>query len=318
METIDTGPLVHLLDHALRELPDGTELTYIDAQKIFYLTRRRLDSDNRIAQSLPVYWYVHGPMSKAVSYTLNTAKQAAVVDGETTPTAGQVYTRGDGEPPEIDDDEDLQRARAAIDAVLDEYDLSSDLDDRLREDIYIDAPYDFQRYYKFDVLPAIEEFAREHYVITHPPEEIRFRLARAEATVPSEPAFSEFGRLFSRFVTLAETYLDEVDESEKTAVETFEQLAHDAWDVFAKRVRIEVHDDAYEDTVASWELEYERARQSFDGDLRSFEATLDDQLDRFGASGSESADAHEESLRVSEDSGWGAVNSALLEGERVE
>lgn len=311
MENIDLSPLTHLIDYILETLPEGAELKYIDAQKIFYLTQQRLDSDNRVARSLPFYWYIHGPMSKAVSYTLNNAKQEGVIEGETTPTAGQVYTSGQADPPAIKEDEDLERAEEAINEVLEEYDIFSDLDQRLREDIYVDAPYDFQIYYKFEILPAIEEFAGEHYVVTHPTEEIQFRLARAEAKFPSDPAFEECRHLFSRFVTLAETYLEEMDESEKTAVETFERLANDAWELFAKRLRIEQHDEAYDDDVESWELEYKSSLQSFDSDLRTFEATLNDRYNRYDAQ-------TEDSSRVPEDSGWGVVGSALIGEHRLE
>lgn len=311
MKNVDLDPLTYLIDYVFEELPEGAELKYIDAQKIFYLTQQRLDADNRVAQSLPFYWYIHGPMSKAVSYSLNTAKQEGIIDGQTTPTAGQVYTPGQAAPPEIEEDGDLERAKEAIDEVLEEYDIFSDLDERLRDDIYVDAPYNFQLYYKFEVLPAIEEFAGEHYIVTHPPDEIQFRLARAEAKFPTDPAFNECSHLFSRFITLAETYLEEVDESEKAAVETFEQLANDAWELFAKRLRIEEHDDAYDDDIDSWKLEYNSSLQSFDSDLRSFEVTLNEQYDLYD-------DPSEESVRVSEDSAWGVVNSSLLEENRPE
>lgn len=309
MENIDLDPLTYLVDYVFGKLPEGAELKYIDAQKIFYLTQQRLDAENRVAQSLPFYWYIHGPMSKAVSYSLNSAKQNGIIEGKTTPTAGQVYTPGQTNPPAVEEDEDLQRAKEAIDEVLEEYDIFSDLDERLRDDIYVDAPYDFQLYYKFEVLPAIEEFAGEYYIVTHPPDEIQYRLARAESKLPTDPAFTEFNHLFSRFITLAETYLGSVDESEKTAVESFEQLANDAWELFAKRLRIEEHDDPYDEDVDSWELEYQSSLQSFDSDMRSFEATLNETYDRYNFS-------PEESGRVSGDSAWGVVNSSLLEQNR--
>jgi hypothetical protein len=244
-------------------------------------------------------------MSKAVSYSLNTAKQGGIIEGKTTPTAGQVYTQGQSNPPEVDKDKDLEQAEKAIGEVLEEYDIFSDLDERLQDDIYVDAPYNFQIYYKFEVLPAIGEFVKEHHIVTHPPDEIQFRLGRAEAKFPTDPAFEECSHMFSRFITLAETYLNEVNESEKTAAESLEKLANDAWELFAKRLRIEEHDDEYDKNVESWELEYNNSVQSFDSDLRSFEATLNKRYDLYG-------DSPEESVRVSENSGWGVVNSALL------
>lgn len=108
--------------------------------------------------------------------------------------------------------------------------------------------------------------------------------------------------MFSRFVTLAETYLEAVDESEKIAVETFEQLADDAWTLFAKRLRIEEHDEEYDEKRDAWQLEYDNSLQSFGTDLRRFEATLDEQYDAYDAT-------PDDSVRVSADSGWAAVNS---------
>jgi len=312
MRDTDSALLTHLVDHLFRHLPERTELKYIDTQKIFYLTRKRLDPENRVTAELPFYWYQHGPMSKAVSYTLRGAKNSEIVDGRTTTTGGQVYTPGEADPPAIDRDGDVIAAEDAVETVVAEYDVFGDLDERLREEIYVDAPYEFQRYYKFEVLPAVEEFAREPYYLTHTPDEIQFRLARAEAKAPTGDAFDGWRRRLSRFVTLAETYLGTVDESEKPVVETFERLAEDVWELFAKRLRIEEHDAAYTDDVAGWRLEYENSQQSLDDSLRRFEATLDEQFDLYDA-----PHGHDEqSVRMREESGWGAVANSLLEEPR--
>ncbi|MEZ3145602.1 hypothetical protein [Halobaculum sp. MBLA0143] len=311
---LDTDPLEYLIDCVFRELPEGAELKYIDAQKIFYLTQRRLDPDNRVAESLPFYWYQHGPMSTAVSHTLQSAKAGGVVDGRTTETGGQVFTPGGEDPPGIAEDEDLAAAEAAIREVLEQYDVFGNLDERLREDIYVDAPYDFQLYYKFEVLPAVEAFARDPYYLAEPPEEIQFRLARAEGKTPTDAAFDEWRKRFSWFVTLAETYLAAVDESEKRMSETFGRLATDVWELFAKRLRIEEHDEAYADKEAAWELEYENSQQSVDDSLQRFEATLDEQFGPYDTDD----ETNENSIRVAEDSAWGRVNRSLLEGESDE
>lgn len=309
MQAPDSDLLAHLLSHTLQLLPGDPELTYIDAQKIFYLTQKRLDSENQVAAELPFYWYLHGPMSKAVSYTLHDAKDNGVVDGRTTATGGQVYTPGTADPPAVDRDGDVAEAEAAVEAVVREYDVSGELDERLREEIYVDAPYEFQQYYKFELLPAVEEFTREPYYLTHTPDELQFRLARAEAKAPADDAFDEWRQRLSRFVTLAETYLETVDESEKPMAETFERVARDVWKLFAKRLRIEEHDEAYTDDVEAWKMEYRSSQQSLDDSLRRFEATLVEQFDLYGTRDG----ADEQSVRVPEQSGWGAVANSLLE-----
>jgi len=314
MQAPDSDLLTHLADHVLRALPGDPELTYIDAQKILYLTQKRLDSENRAAAALPFYWYLHGPMSKAVSYTLRDAKHSGVVDGRTTATGGQVYTPGSADPPAVDRDEDVVAAERAVEAVVAEYDVFGELDERLREEIYVDAPYEFQRYYKFELLPAVEAFVREPYYLTHTPEEIQFRLARAEGKAPTDEAFAEWRRRLSRFVTLAEAYLETVDESEKPVVETFERLAEDVWELFAKQLRIEEHDAAYADDVDGWKLEYDNSQQSLDDSLRRFEATLEEQFDLYDAPDGRD----EQSVRIPEESGWGTVADSLLEGSHRE
>jgi hypothetical protein len=253
-------------------------------------------------------------MSKAVSYTLRDAKHSDVVDGRTTATGGQVYTPGSADPPAVDRDEDVVAAERAVEAVVAEYDVFGELDERLREEIYVDAPYEFQRYYKFELLPAVKAFAREPYYLTHTPEEIQFRLARVEGKAPTDEGFAEWRRRLSRFVTLAETYLETVDESEKPMAETFERLAEDVWELFAKQLRIEEHDAAYADDVDGWKLEYDNSQQSLDDSLRRFEATLEEQFDLYDAPDGRD----EQSVRASEESGWGTVADSLLEGSHRE
>lgn len=300
MEDPDLTPSKHLVCRVFDALPAGTELSYIDAQKILYLTQRRLDADDWVAASLPFYWYVHGPMSTVVSHALFEARREGVLEARTTETGGQVYTPGTADPPGVERDTALERAESALSTVLDEYDVSGSLDERLREAVYVDAPYDFQSYYKFEVLPAVEAFTRQPYFLAVPPAELQFRLARAEAKVPTAAGFGDWRRRFSRFVTLAERYLDAVDESTKHGVEAFERLADDAWVAFAKRLRIAEHDPAYDDDVDGWRIAAEEALESFDDALDRFERTR------------VAVDHDSQFARVPEDDGWGVVAESLL------
>lgn len=305
MDDIESDSITYLVDYLFQQLPDDAELKYIDAQKIFYLVKKRLDSENQIARSLPIYWYVHGPMSKSVSYATASAKNEGIINGMTTSTGGQVFKAGTNDPPEVERNSDLIAAENAIENVLEDYDIFTSLDERLEEEIYVDAPFEFQTYYKFDVLPKIEEFSHEFFIQTEPPEEIAFRLARAEAKFPGESSFDECQERFSRFVTIAETYLENVDEVEKELAEVFYDLAASAWFLFAKKLRIVRHDEAYDDNVDGWVANYRNFRYSFDTDLHSFEELVNERYKLEG---------RRTTSRVPEDVAWGRVGTALLSG----
>ncbi|WP_436931551.1 hypothetical protein [Halosimplex halobium] len=314
MSKYEIEPLTHLLEYLFDEIEEGEKLSYIDVQKIFFLTREKLDDDNRIVDLLPVYWYVHGPMSKAVSHALFDAKEKGVIAGTATYSrgaaggVGQSYVQGEQDAPEVEYDADLRAAESTISTVLEEYYESDDsLSERLEDQVYsTHAPFEFQTYYKFEVQPSITRFARNPTPLTEPPSEIAFRLARAEGKFPSDPGFEECRRAFSRFVSLSETYLDSVDESEKPLAEDFVELADLAWEVFARNLRVHYHDDSYEDNRPDWERKFREGLEDFDLQLRRFENEMK-QKDIAEPNRDTGSDP------VGVDSAWGRVASSLLE-----
>lgn len=299
----ETDRLVGLLSHVLDEVDDETYLYYLDVQKVFYYLQKQLDADNTISQQLAYYWYLDGPVSDEVQETADRARELGAVETEST-KEGLRFKRAKSGPELEFTDEDYVAAEAALDRVLKEdYHIHSSLGEKLN-DVYRDAPYDFQPFYKFEVLDAVDEYD-QGFPWAYSPEEILNLIATAEAYLPTNDSFEEVNTMFSRFVTTAEQYLSNV-EGDRTGSGSFDDLAYSCWKLFCYRLRMVEHDPEYDSKLDQWESDYQMKLSSFEDEIKQFREFVNEEFS--GAS-------NEVHYRSDADSEWASVVSGIQEDD---
>jgi hypothetical protein len=291
--------LLGLLSRVFEVDEDIDGLVYLDIQKIFYYLRERLDEDNEVRELLPYYWYIDGVVSDTVQGTVNLGRESGVLATEAT------YGTGNGEwferreeytPSSLQvDREDYRDAEEALEVVLEEdYNVFSGYEEKL-DDIYSRAPYDFQSYYKFEVLAEIGLFAQGK-PWAYPPEKLQSLVSTAEAYLPLTTAFEDFNSVFSRYVNVSKQYFEAVDEEERALADRFNQLSENIWRLYCQRLRIEEHDPYYESKLELWEERYDRTEKLVISDIREFRQLVETEFE-----------TNTTSHKSSEDSAWGKI-----------
>lgn len=305
MDADEKETLLGLLVHIFESDERIEGLVYLDIQKIFWHLRNRLDDDNAVKELLPYYWYIDGivsdPVQEAVNFGLESGELSArsTFDTET----GTWYERQSDEHFEPTPEElngDFEAAKREIERVLEEdYDVTDDYEEKL-EVVYEEAPYEFQDYFKFEVLRELELFANNR-PWAYSPEELHGRISTAEAYLPLEPEFEEFNTIFSRYVNVARRYFDSVDDEDREFADRFKQLSDNVWRLYCQQLRILEHDPYYETNIDDWKDEYRRTKSLLTTDLVEFRRLIDHEFE-----GEEDVD------RAPEDSTWGKIASDYL------
>lgn len=309
METSEHDKLLGLLVHVFETQDSINGLVYLDIQKIFYHLRERLDDDNEIKRLLPYYWYIDGPVSDTVQSAVNRGRSTRLLKSEPTAKTGagewfELDNEYDSSDLSVDSD-DLEVAKSEIENVLEEdYDVFSSHEEKI-EDIYNDAPYDFQQYFKFDILFELERFT-DGFPWALSTDRLKSQISTAEAYLPLKPEFEEFNTLFSRYVNTAKQYFDFVSEENRQFADRFKQLSENVWRVYCQQLRLLEHDQYYDSHTGEWEAEYDRAKKLMADDIAEFRNLLD----------SEIKDEVEHS-RIPEDSTWGRIVTDYLDRPEV-
>lgn len=309
MEPEERDVLLELLSHVFESDEDVDGLVYLDIQKIFYHLRERLDEDNAVSELLPYYWYIDGTVSDTVQEAVNHGLETGALESKPTARtgAGEWFEPSDGHEPSIDGFEldDLETAKQEIERTLEEdYDVFSNHEEKI-EEIYEEAPYDFQRYFKLNILFAVEQFAsgRPLYLGT---ENLASEISTAEAYLPLVPEFEEFNTIFSRYVNTAIRYLDTVSNDHRVFADRFKHLSEGVWRLYCQQLRLLEHDPFYDPMVGKWEAEYERTKQLVANDLVEFRQLLDAEFEQ-----------EEQTARVPENSSWGKIAADYLEDPEI-
>jgi hypothetical protein len=305
MNPEERDALLELLSHVFESNDDIDGLVYLDIQKILYHLRERLNDDNAVRELLPYYWYIDGTVSDTVQEAVNHGLETGVLEASpTTRTgAGEWYELSAERTPSAEgfSRDDLEAAKREIERTLEEdYNIFANHEEKI-EGIYEDAPYDFQRYFKLNILFAVEQFAsgRPLYLGT---ENLASEIGTAEAYLPLHPAFEGFNRIFSRYVNISKRYLKLVNSDSREFADRFKQLSEGVWRLYCQQLRLQEHDPYYDSKTDDWSEEYERTKQLVANDLVEFRELLDLEFED-----------GEETARVSEESTWGKIAADYLD-----
>jgi len=299
MNSEEREALLEVLAHVFESDEEIHGLVYLDIQKIFFHLRERLDDDNAIKNLLPYYWYIDGTVSDTVQETVDYGLEVGAL--ETEPTArtgsGDWYEPTGEYIPSGDslDHDDMETAKEEVKNVLeDDYDVFSNHDEKI-EDIYEDAPYDFQRFFKFKVIFELDRFANSRPLFLGP-DGLKSQVTTAEAYLPLDAEFEEFNTVFSRYVNTAKRYFDLVSDEDRKLADKFKQLSESIWRLYCQQLRLLEHDEYYESYLERWENDYERTRALVTNDLVEFRRLLTVEFEE-----------EEDISRVPEDSTWGKI-----------
>ncbi|MFW6041304.1 MAG: hypothetical protein ACOC85_05655 [Thermoplasmatota archaeon] len=274
----------------------------MDYHKILYLLRKKLDDNNGVKDSLQFYWYRHGPYSTLIEGSIKDLKRENVL-ASSEKSKGEGFILDD----EYDhgyDEVDYETALDKITDILDDYDLFADRDKILKHQIYIYAPFKFQKFYKFDFLPKVKNLKDGSLLSIrgYGDEELIKLLSLAEAKLPLDERFDDFNKVFSRFVTDSNLFFKNIDnEFYEDGLEIFCDISEEMWKVFCKRLRTVEYDPYYERKVDNWVGMYKKSLSALIEKIKEFELFVDENI---GLSGD---------MKVARDSAWGVVAKDIIE-----
>jgi hypothetical protein len=269
-----TDIALYLIGNILEEAPEDTYLYQMDLHKILYMLQRDLDDSNAVAANLPFHWYLHGPVSQAAFDAGDVATRTGIASAEEDRNCTK-FSPGPEMPPSPSiDSEDLDEAVTEVSKIVDGYRFHDDRDQMLQNEIYVDAPYRFQREFKFNTLRTIEEFSQSREMDN---EVVLSALSRAEGKLPLDGCFKQFNTEFSRYVSLADLFLTQETEPRPMLRGQLSELADITWRTFCNLLRCETVDKQYYDEVARWERKADLSLSTYKKDLDDFESRLLDE-----------------------------------------
>jgi len=226
--------------------------------KLLFDLKRKVDN-KEVKDALQFYWYKHGPYSETIRQELVSLCDEQIFSKNTTENGFVLYRLE--ETPSFTNQESFLESRVVLDQIISETDLFR-LKTKVKE-IYDDAPYKFMKTYKHDYLERIREFK---YFIETGEENERFlnnykeklieRLYNCESLLPFDKTFSEFNQIFANMTGEIITFMSMDDKKDLFLLDESLRVSEEAWDCFAKGVRIEHHDLLYDKKVLFWKNDF--------------------------------------------------------------
>lgn len=240
--------------------------------KLLFNLQRRIDNIE-VKTALQFYWYIHGPYSEDVRRELQALEREGIF--EVNPTLnGNAYRLNT--KPKIAESKSLAQAGRVMLQIYKEnnlYDLKSTL-----KTIYIGAPYEFMSHYKFNYLESLKDLKsfiesnEEKKFIDQYKSKVIDYLYDAETLLPTSKLFETYNQVFSNMVgeitsvlSLLSNYNEEI-----YSVESAIKLSEEAWECFAKGIRIEEHDSAYDSRIEVWEKTFQDSLKGYASNLALF------------------------------------------------
>lgn len=276
------SPLQRLLVDIVSESPDDAYIVTMDFHKIIYLLSQKLPEDHSLQKYMPFYWYKHGPLSEAVSQELNVLQEEEILRSEEK-KQGTKFVKEENSISSCEKAPELEKARRLLQQIVEEYDFHKSRKEVLREEIYPNAPYEFQPYYKYKVLPAITKIQGGlSKFLSHPEYKgVLSVLSKAEAKLPLKKEFRSFNALFSRFVSLTTQSLKHVQKKHISTVhEYLAEIGEPIYDVFCKKLRTVAYDPPYQEQVKHWEKRYHSEFTCVQRKLGDFESFVANHLEK--------------------------------------
>jgi len=234
-------------------------------QKILFDLKQKIDN-KEIRDSLPFYWYKHGPFSEVIQQELTTLYEEEVFSQITTENGVVLYRLK--KTPKVINEKSFLVAHTVLTQIISETDLFR-LHDKLKE-IYVNAPYEFMPNYKMDYLERIREYRElvdlekdNQKFLKEYKERLVACLYECESLLPLDETFSEFNQIFANMVGEITTFMSLNKDDDLFLLDECLKVSLEAWDCFAKGVRLEHHDSYYDDKVPAWKKDFSDSVKRF-------------------------------------------------------
>jgi hypothetical protein len=223
---------------------------------LFKLTTENKD-DKILFDSVPFYWYNHGPFSEIVAKSLDYLVELQILEIDKN-SKFYILKKNNNNLNQIGDYEDFIHSLIKNFSVFESEKLVMDV-------YYKDSPYDFIPTYKKEFLEPIE---KKLNVITNEKDfqeiislsNLMDTCYDCEEKLPFEPIYRGFNEQFSIFSSILDKLYEEIDFNR--FIITFKAI-DDFWYTFAQALRVTKHHDFYNNKLDNWKgLYYNKLKDS--------------------------------------------------------
>ena len=215
-------------------------------QKFLYKSTTELSDENPLKNTIPFYWYIHGPYSPPL-ITLN----ETLLEEDILKPKGKGYIASTTRL--CKHDEFFEEARTALTKMIGS--VTSANSTTVIEDLYAyEAPYQFYISFKSRFTAMLYNYLHDAHS-RFKTEQLENILHQTIGELPNEPLFSRFKYAYLDFIDIMIKVikLDLPDNSKKD----IETISWNLFETFAKGVRILHHDDYFDVKVPNWKTQFE-------------------------------------------------------------
>lgn len=288
MTDTEEADLLRTFIRNIFQIEDDVHLYYFDVQKVLYYLKQRVSNDSRVADALPYYWYLDGPVCDPVQTAVDRGRNNELDIEESETGNGSIITPandGTENQPDVLEEglltpSEFDEAREALATVLEQdYDVQSGYRKKL-ESVYEDAPYEFQRHCKIEVIREVNHFCSRK-LVTKSPSDLTSLISEGELWLPTGREFDRFNDQYARYVTLSRRYLQSAGSDSVIGLDQLSDTTDAMWDAFSAKVRIVEHDQYYdeEEQLAKWRADFQQKARRFDKRMDEFERLLNEEFD---------------------------------------
>lgn len=266
-ESPELKQIMTFLFYKLKEQNMG--VSRYGVQKTLFKLKKELGEEHSLADSIPYYWYIHGPYSETLESDLQSLirtpnvleknkslfylnerlyDQLAKNPEENFPLIFEFY-------PEVNDIlEDLIKNRNRF------YNLD--------KEVYLDyAPYPFMYPYKFKIFNPYKSNETFDPSVFEKMIPIYFE---CESKLPEDEYFADYGEIYSNFVGVIDRLVTkDIIEDNFPLVRT---NSINIWSTFAQGLGYKFHDSFYTYKLQIWQLKYTEQMHGLNDSLKKFRA----------------------------------------------
>lgn len=206
-----------------------------------------LPENNPVKESLPFYWYKHGPFSEY----LTDIKQKMIVEGKIVEENGRCTATTNRI---VEHDDNIKLARKNMIAIINE---SSNNSQRLMDEIYhTDAPCGFYLSFKNNFDAAVHNFLNDPNT-NFKPEDLIDILENSMGDLPNDSIFRNFKYSLRDFIELFAETIQTKSVLEFAA--PLQKIIKEIFNTFANGIRIKNHDEFYDSETEKWRAEFDES-----------------------------------------------------------
>ena len=244
---------------------------------MLFRAKEHLPDGNSVKNRLAYYWYKEGPYSETVYANIDHLASEGKI--KTTTADRRVTYRLDPSRARIPlkpHDDDMDEASKKISRVAERF---ANLDDTVK-DIYDNAPFKWYGAYNPEFKNKFENYCnsiRQDRASRYDNHVILNLLDDIVLAYPPLPKFMGHRRIFMDFAKMLNAFLrSDMHRTRKDMLDILQDLCDRIWDVFAYGVRVECHDDYYNDHVGGWKRMYEKKLDDLDVEIREHRKMFED------------------------------------------